>query len=144
MAKKTAENPPIYVIRKGNALYGEMEMDRDTICRIPEGTRVRVDVRTGRVPSRLRFWWAFLNDVVSATEAAPTAEALHETVKLMCGYTTPVMVGNITVMVPRSISFGSMTEENFSFFLRDGLRFIAEKYGITPEDVSDAEEKWSA
>lgn len=138
MAKKSSETPSIYCIRKGQALFGEMQADRDRIAEITEGARIRVDVRTGRVPSRLRFWWAFLHQVVSATECCRTAEALHETVKLMTGYTTPVMVGKLTVMVPRSISFSSMTEEEFSKFLQDGLRFIAEQYGISPEDIERA------
>ena len=65
-------------------------------------------------------------------------QALHETVKLMCGYTTPVMVGKLTVMIPRSIAFSSMTEEEFTKFLEDGLRFIAETYGVTPESAEIA------
>lgn len=133
MSKKSSETPAIYVVRYGSNLVGEMAADRERIAEIKEGERVRIDVRTGRVPSRLRFWWAFLHEVVKSTECCPTAEALHETVKLMCGYTTPVMVGKLTVMIPRSIAFSSMTEEEFSKFLADGLRFIAETYGVTPE-----------
>lgn len=134
MSKKT-ESAPIYVIRHGDNLVGEMEMDRDLIAAFPAGQRIRVDLRTGRSPTKLRFWWAFLHQVVSSTECCPTAEALHETVKLMCGYTTPVMVKGMTVMVPRSIAFSSMTEEEFSKFLDDGLRFIAGTYGVTPEQT---------
>jgi hypothetical protein len=138
MSKKASENPPCYVIRDGDRLIGEMEMDRETIRQFPAGQRIRVELRTGRVPSRLRFWWAFLHEVVSATECCPTAEALHETVKLMCGYTTPVLVKGMTVMVPRSISFASMTEEEFTKFLADGLRFIGDHYGVTPEQTGVA------
>jgi hypothetical protein len=135
---KHKETPDVYVIRDGDRLIGEMEMDRETIRQFPAGQRIRVELRTGRVPSRLRFWWAFLHEVVSATECCPTAEALHETVKLMCGYTTPVLVKGMTVMVPRSISFSSMTEEEFTKFLADGLRFIADHYGVTPEQTGVA------
>ncbi len=135
MSKKSSETPAIYVVRYGSNLVGEMAADRERIAEIKEGERVRIDVRTGRVPSRLRFWWAFLHEVVKATECCPTAEALHETVKLMCGYTTPVMVGKLTVMIPRSIAFSSMAEEEFSKFLADGLRFIAETYGVNPEQA---------
>jgi hypothetical protein len=138
MAKKSSESPPCYVIRDGDRLVGEMAMDRDLIRQFPAGQRIRVELRTGRIPSRLRFWWAFLHEVVSATECCPTAEALHETVKLMCGYTTPVLVKGMTVMVPRSIAFSSMTEEEFTKFLADGLRFIADHYGVTPEQAGVA------
>ncbi|MBY5821441.1 DUF1367 family protein [Rhizobium leguminosarum] len=137
MAKKS-ETPPIYCLKRGETLVGEMQLDRERIAAMPAGERIRVELRTGRVPSRLRFWWAFLHEVVSSTECCPTAEALHETVKLMCGYTTPVLVKGMTVMVPRSIAFSSMTEEEFTKFLADGLRFIADNYGVTPEQAGVA------
>jgi hypothetical protein len=31
-----------------------------------------------------------------------------------------------------------MSEEEFTKFLQDGLRFVAETYGITPDDVEKA------
>ncbi|MBX5206733.1 hypothetical protein [Rhizobium sp. NZLR11] len=133
MAK--TEAPPIYLLRSGDKLIGEMQLDRDRIAEFPAGERIKVTLSTGRSPKRLRFWWSFLHEVVKATEAAPTAEALHETVKLCTGYTSPVSIKGMTVMVPRSISFASMTEEEFSTFLDHGLRFIATNYGIAPEQV---------
>lgn len=136
MAK--SEQPAIYVMRRGNQLIPEMSMDSELIQRFAPGERIKITLHTGRSPAKLRFWWAFLHQVVAATECCPTAEALHETVKLMCGYTTPVLVKGMTVMVPRSISFSSMTEEEFSKFLTDGLRFIAEHYGVTPEEAGIA------
>lgn len=138
MAKKSNESPPIYCVRYGSNLVGEMAADRERIAELKEGERIRVDVRTGRIPSRLRFYWAFLHQVVSATECCPTAESLHETIKLCTGFTTPVLVKNMTVMVPRSISFSSMSEEDFSKFLEAALRFVAENYGVSPEDAGMA------
>lgn len=132
------EQPTIYVHRRGNVLAPEMELDAELIQRFHPGDRIKVTLHTGRSPSKLRFWWAFLHQVVSSTECSPTAEALHETVKLMCGYTTPVMVKGMTVMVPRSISFSSMTEQEFSKFLDDGIRFIASTYGVTPKQAGEA------
>lgn len=136
MAK--TEQPPIYVHRRGAVLCPEMELDAELIQRFNPGDRIKVTLHTGRSPSKLRFWWAFLHQVVAATECAPSAEALHETVKLMCGYTTPVTVKGLTVMIPRSIAFSSMTEEEFTKFLNDGLRFVAETYGVTPEQAGVA------
>lgn len=133
MAKKSSEVAPIYCLKRGDSLVGEMQFDRDRIAAMPAGERIKVELSTGRSPSRLRFYWAFLHQVVSATECAPTAEYLHETIKLCTGFTTPVLVKNMTVMVPRSISFSSMSEEEFTTFLETALRFIAESYGVFPE-----------
>ncbi|WP_197283972.1 MULTISPECIES: hypothetical protein [unclassified Shinella] len=43
------------------------------IREFPPGQRIRVDLRTGRVPERLRFYFAFLREVMKATgTVAPT------------------------------------------------------------------------
>ena len=135
MAKKSSENPPIYVIRDGDRLIGEMEMDREMIREFPNGQRIRVDLRTGRVPERLRFYFAFLREVVKATGCAPTSKALHNTVKLRTGFTDKVKLGDIEVEVPASVAFENMDEPTFAAFLREALAFIASEFGITPEDV---------
>lgn len=133
MAKKSTENAPIYLTRKGTALYGEMEMDREAIRKLPEGERVRVDIRTGRVPSRLRFYWAFLRNVVLATECAPHDKALHQMIKLRTGYTDDIIMGGYVIKVPASIAFDNMDEETFGNFLENAIRFIAAEFGVTPE-----------
>jgi hypothetical protein len=134
-AKKNTENPPIYVVRNGDRLVGEMEMDRELIRQFPDGQRIRVDLRTGRVPDRLRFYWAFLREVVKATGCAPTDKALHQMVKLRTGFTDDILMGGFIVKVPASIAFENMDEPTFGEFLREALAFIASEFGITPEDV---------
>jgi hypothetical protein len=54
------------------------------------------------------------------------------------GYVTPVMVRGMPFVVPRSISFASMPEDEFVGFLQRAERFIAESYGVTPQDVEQA------
>jgi hypothetical protein len=127
------EKPPIYLLRRGDSLIGEMETDREWVRQIPYSERIKVDLRTGRSPKRLRFYWAFLGKVVKATECAPTAESLHELVKLETGFTTPIKVKGYTVLVPASISFGSMQEPEFEQFLENAIRYIADTFGVTPE-----------
>lgn len=141
MAKKASENPPIYVIRDGDRLIGEMEMDREMIREFPAGQRIRVDLRTGRVPERLRFYFAFLREVMKATGCAPTEKALHNTVKLRTGFTDKVKLGDIEVEVPASVAFENMDEPTFGKFLQEALAFIASEFGITPEDVQAADDR---
>lgn len=134
MAKKS-EAPPCYVIRDGDRLVGEMEMDRDMIRQFPSGQRIAVELATGRYPPRLRFYFAFLDEVVKATGAAPTKEIFHEAVKLGAGFTNDVKFRGHVIKVPASVSFKNMDEETFSIFLNAALAFIASEYGITPEQV---------
>lgn len=141
MAKRASENPPVYVIRDGDRLIGEMEMDRETIRAFPAGQRIRVDLRTGRVPDRLRFYFAFLREVVNATHCAPTEKALHQIVKMRTGFTEEVKLGDLIVEVPASVAFDNMDEPTFAVFLREALAFIASEFGITPEDVQAANDR---
>lgn len=134
MAKKS-ENPPVYVIRDGDRLIGEMEMDREMIREFPAGQRIRVDLRTGRVPDRLRFYFAFLREVVNATDCTPTEKALHQVVKMRTGFTEEVKLGDLIVEVPASVAFENMDEPTFGKFLQEALAFIASEFGITPEDI---------
>lgn len=136
MAK--SEAPPIFVHRQGDKLAGEMQLDRDAIARFASGDRIKITMHTGRSPARLRWYWAFLNEVVKATDCCPNAESLHEVVKLHTGFVTPVLVKGMTVMVPRSISFSSMSEDEFGDFLKRAEAFIANAYGITADQIGDA------
>lgn len=114
-----------------------MGADLKMLEAFPQNQRIKVTLSTGRSPSRLRFWWSFLQKVVEGTGCAPNAESLNNVVKLHTGFVVPVMVKNMTVMVPKSISYSSMTEPEFNTYLEAGLKFIAETYGVTPEEAFD-------
>jgi hypothetical protein len=138
MAKKASENPPCYVLRDGDKLVGEMAMDRDMIRQFPAGQRIRVELRTGRIPSRLRFYFAFIREVRLATHCAPTDKAFHSLIKLETGFTEEVIFQGYKIKVPASVAFEAMDEQTFGAFLQEALAFIAREYGITPEDVEKA------
>lgn len=134
MAKAT-EAPPIYVQRFGDKLVGEMQMDREAIARFKAGDRIKVTLHTGRVPKRLRWYWAFLRKVVDATNCAPHEKALHQIVKLRTGFTDDVIMGGYVIKVPASISFENMDEATFGTFLDAAVAFIASEFHVTPEQV---------
>lgn len=138
MAKKSSESPPIYCVRYGSNLVGEMAADRERIAELKEGERIRVDVRTGRIPSRLRFYFAFIREVRLATHCAPTDKAFHSLIKLETGFTEEVIFQGYKIKVPASVAFEAMDEQTFGAFLQEALAFIAREYGITPEDVEKA------
>lgn len=139
MAK--SEQPPIYMIRKGQYLAPEMAMDAELMERLPFGAQIKVTITASRSPSKLRWYWMFLGRVVKATECAPSPETLHDIIKLHTGFVTPVMVKGFAVAVPKSISFATMSEEEFEAFRFGAIKWVAETYGITPEDVFPEEEK---
>jgi len=130
-----SEQPQIYCYRRGNCLAPEMQADADLIQRLSADTRIKITVTEGRSPAKLRLYWAYLGRVVKACKCAPSPEALHDVVKLETGFTTPVKLRGYTVLVPRSISFSSMSEAEFSEFFETAVEFIASAYGITPDQA---------
>jgi hypothetical protein len=135
---KNKEAPPIYCLRRGQNLIGEFAADRERIAEIKEGERIRVDVRTGRIPSKLRFYFAFIREVRKATGCAPTDKAFHSLIKMETGFTEDVVFRGYKIKVPASVSFEAMDEQTFDAFLQEALAFIAREYGITPEMVEKA------
>jgi hypothetical protein len=138
MAK--TEHAPIYVQRRGDTLIPEMQADAEMIRKMKTGERIRIDIRTGRSPSRLRFYWQLLNRLVEATDCAPNSEALHSVIKLDLGHATPVRLRNgMTVLVPSSVAFDKMTEEDFANFLERAIEWIGANYGVTPDQLMNRE-----
>lgn len=136
------EHPPIYVLRRGDTLVPEMQADAEMIRKMKPGERIRVDLRTGRSPSRLRFYWQLLNRLIEATDCAPNSEALHSVIKLDLGHVTPVRLRNgMTVLVPSSIAFDKMSEESFAEYLERAIEWIGANYGVTPDQLMNRGEK---
>lgn len=131
MAKKP-EKPVYAFIRQGNALLPELEMDSRALEGIANGQRVRVEIKEFRSAPRLRAYWAMLHEVVAATECAPSAERLHEAMKLELGIVDLVKVGTMTVAIPGSIAFDKMDEPEMVEWFRIAERFLSEKYGYEP------------
>ena len=138
MAK--SEAPPIWVRRHDDKLVGEFAMDREAISRFNAGDRIKLTLHTGRSPKRLRFYWQLLGKLVAATDCAPNAEALHSVIKLDLGYATPVRLkSGMTVLVPGSIAFDRMTEQEFQNFLDRAIEWIGKSFGLTPEEIMNGE-----
>lgn len=136
MAKR--ERPTYAFIRRGNTLVPEMDFDARAFDGVANGQRVKVDVSEFRSASRLRAYWAMLHDVVTATECAPSAERLHEAMKLELGIVDHVQVKGFKVAVPASIAFDKFTEAEMVEYFSLVERWLAETYGYIPADRSAA------
>ncbi len=131
MAKN--EKPPIYMLRRGNALVPEMGMDAEAISALPFNTRLKVSIVEPRNVARLRAYFAMLNEVVKATGCAPTPEALHELVKLETGFVIHVRMGAHKIALPGSIAFDKISEQEMTAFFQSAEEFLAREFGYVAE-----------
>lgn len=133
---KKRERPVYRFIRRGMTLRPAMEYDCAALDGIAHNEEVTVEIKQGRSRPRLRAYFAMLDDCVSATGCAPSKEALHEAVKLNTGHGVPVRLANgMTLLVPGSIAFDAMTEQEFIKFFRAAEEWLAREYGFVREPV---------
>ena len=131
MKKETA---PLYLVRRGHFLEPDMALDARAIAAIPEGAKVRVEIKKPRNDKRLRAYWAMLNDVVAATNCAPSVEKLHDVVKLETGHIDLVRLGNgTTVAIPGSIAFDKIGEPEMIEFFQSAETWLAKTYNYCRE-----------
>jgi hypothetical protein len=136
MSKKP-EKPTYAFVRRGMALVPEMAMDEHALDGIAQGERVKVEIRQWRNTDRNRAYWAMLNEVIEATEAALTAERLHEVLKLELKVVDLIRLpSGLTVAIPGSIAFDKMEEPEFVAFFRAAEKWLSEQYGYEPKAVA--------
>lgn len=133
MAKR--EKTPSPIVRKtakglspAAAFYAEMIWDD------PIDTEYDLVKRTKRSLPQLRLYWAMLHRVVKATGKWPTAEHLHEAIKLTLGYVREVVdlrTGAVSV-VADSAALDAMTHDEFRVFFDAAQELISEQLGFDP------------
>lgn len=133
MAKTDKEKAAIIMRRKGSALWPASAFDDEMICALSQGVDIEVSLKQRRSLPQMRQYWVMLANVVEATEAYPTAEHMHEALKVDMGYTVPVKTPRGTVFhMPDSIAFARMGPVEFKGFFDRAIRLISETYGIDP------------
>jgi hypothetical protein len=74
-----------------------------------------------------------LQNVVEATGAYPTAEHLHDAVKIHLGFTTPMKrLDGEVVWIPDSVALAKMDAAQFKTFFDEAARLLAGTYGFDP------------
>jgi hypothetical protein len=97
----------------------------DTLKGIRAGEIVKAQVSRPRNPQQHRLFWAFLTLVQQNTDRWPTPEALLQAIKIHLGHFDSVeMVDGRVVPHPRSISFGSMPQDDFRRFMNDAIDLV--------------------
>jgi hypothetical protein len=139
MAKR-AEKPVYAFIRKGNSLFPEMEYDLQALDGIAQGQRVRVDVKQWRSASRLRAYWATLQDCIDATGCAPSKEALDAYIRPAVNFVDTLRLANgYLVGIPRAINTRQCDEPEMIAFFKSAEELLARDFGYVAPDREEKE-----
>ena len=124
----------VLVKRLRNLLPAD-EPSAEAVRRLAEGEVIRATVRRPRNPQFHRKFFALLQLVRDSTDAWPTVEALLVALKFEMGHVDRFRLSTgDEVQVPRSISFGSMDDHEFTSFYERALITLADMAGGIESD----------
>lgn len=131
--KSDAERAPLFMRRQGMSLVPTGAFPAARLEQYADGSIVEVTLKRRRSNPQNALYWATLAKVVTATDAYPTAEALHEALKMDLGYTVPIKTldGKIFYL-PDSTAFAKMDQAGFKRFFDQAMLRLAETFGFDP------------
>ncbi|MTH96543.1 hypothetical protein [Roseibium sp. RKSG952] len=124
----------------GRALVPATPYDLERCQRFKKGQRLKADkiVKPRSLPMQ-GMYWACLSQFVAATECVPTAEHLHNLIKMKMGYVTPaVMPDGSLYWIPDSTAFDKMDQEAFNEFVSRADKWCAETFGASLLQAKEA------
>lgn len=115
----------IIVSRALRGLEPVSAYDSELLALYPLGKMLTAKLTQKRSGNHHRFYWALLERVKTATGRFPTAESLHEALKIELGYVQAVisLKGEIT-LVPKSTGFANMDQAEFRIYFEAALSAI--------------------
>jgi hypothetical protein len=133
------DKPPLRAYKKGRVFFPFDQFCEDAFAAIKEGAMVELTIKQRRSLPQLQAYWSMLSRVVEATDAFPSAEHLHEALKMDLGYFRPMkLLSGEIVFVPDSVAFNKMTAPAFREYFAKAEKLIAEKFGIDPQELREA------
>lgn len=134
------------VVRTGRGLVAVSEEDEDKLAKIPLGKVVNITFGSQRNLLHLRKYhkliqvaWNYQPQTVK--DWYKDKEPFRKTLELACGHCDVIydIRNERFIEIPRSISFDSMSQEDFSELYDKVMRLIVEKFlvHLNPEDLAN-------
>lgn len=132
MAKRV--RPNIQVERRGGQLLPVSTLDAEMFEEYPQGQLFDLVAVSNRSDPHHRLYWATLGSVVKATNKWPTADHLHNDLKMLCGYYRTVVnhaTGGI-YYVPDSTAYKKMDQAEFAQYFDAAMERLSQAIGYDP------------
>jgi hypothetical protein len=126
--------PPPMAVKTEKGLRPARAWDAEALSADPMNTEYELVRVTRRKPKQHRTYWRALSLVVKSTDRWPTAEHLHDELKLACGYyrkAANLATGEI-MLIPDSTAFDKMKQEDWQQYMDRAMELIAQECGIDP------------
>lgn len=109
-----------------------------------EGVAFVADTNGARNPKQLNLWWA-LCALVCEAEDIPTPEKVSNDLKLALGHVDTHVGRDGTVhLIPKSIAFESMSQEDFDVLFKSAIRVISGWLAASLNDVMERFDQMTA
>ncbi len=123
--KTDRERAPILMRRGRGMLFPIGKFDEERLAELPEGATIEVTIKRRRSNPQNALYWATLANVVAATDSYPSADHLHDAIKMALGFTMPVkMLNGELIYVPDSTAFGKMDAAQFKSFFDRAMELL--------------------
>lgn len=121
--------------RMGIALHPANDAAMAALRSIKPGAIVATRLRHPRNLGHHRKYWALVRAFAQGA-GIDDVEIAHRVLKALAGYLVEVKVGDRVVIVERSISFASMSQEEFDKFYERAVNAAVQALGTTREDLA--------
>ena len=124
----------LFVRRVGNSLQADGADSFDELLKLPFNTPLKAEVKQSRNLQHHKLFWSLCTRIGAAVGAEP--ENIADLLKIEGGHCTIIRSKKHgELRLPRSISFASMSQTEFSAFFETCVRTIYENWGIERTDV---------
>lgn len=117
----------VLLIKRNGKLEASDPISAETLAGIRDGEQVRCKIGRARNGKHHRLYWTLINVVWSNQERFPTAESLHDAIKIATGLYDEYEVNGKTLIRVRSTDFASMKQDEFSQYYDRVVRLICER-----------------
>lgn len=116
----------------GSALVPATAYDAERCQQFKKGQTLKADRLVKPRSNKLQGkYWACLAQFVAATGCVPTADHLHNLLKMKNGYVTPAyMPDGKLFWIPDSTAFDKMDDGQFLDFIKTADRWCLETFGL--------------
>lgn len=116
----------ILMEKRSNGLKPIDQDGIDALAKVKNGKILLVQARGTRNPKQHRLFWKLMDIIHEHQDRYATREQVSDAIKIAVGYydELPLVNGQMT-KIPKSISYGSMTQEEFTQFFDKVIELTA-------------------